>query len=67
MKKLLLGLLFAKLFASQLGNIISLKRFKDDVREVTNNHECGLVMDFPEVQEGDVIVAYQQIEEKATL
>ena len=49
------------------GNIISLKRFKDDVREVSNNHECGLVMDFPEVQEGDVIVAYQQIEEKATL
>ena len=49
------------------GNIISLKRFKDDVREVTNNHECGLVMDFPEVQEGDVVVAFQQIEEKATL
>ena len=36
------------------GTIISLKRFKDDVREVTNNHECGLVMDFPEIQEGDV-------------
>ena len=43
------------------------KRFKDDVREVTNNHECGLVMDFSEVQEGDVVVAYQQVEEKATL
>ncbi len=49
------------------GTIISLKRFKDDVREVTNNHECGLVMDFPEIQEGDVVVAYQQVEEKATL
>ena len=49
------------------GTIISLKRFKDDAREVTNNHECGLVMDFPEIQEGDVVVAYQQVEEKATL
>jgi translation initiation factor IF-2 len=41
------------------GKISSLKRFKDDVREVAEGFECGITLaGFPEVQEGDVIEAY---------
>jgi translation initiation factor IF-2 len=42
------------------GKLSSLKRFKDDVREVTEGFECGIVLaGFPEVQEGDIIEAYE--------
>lgn len=47
------------------GNIASLKRFKDDVREVKEGLECGIgVENFNDVKVGDVIEAYQ-IEEIA--
>ncbi|MEE2716257.1 MAG: translation initiation factor IF-2 [SAR324 cluster bacterium] len=49
------------------GSVLSLKRFKDDVREVTHNYECGVVMDFPEVQAGDTLEVYQHVEVAATL
>ena len=49
------------------GNVVSLKRFKDDVREVAQNYECGIVLDFQDVQQGDVIEAFIEIEEAATL
>jgi translation initiation factor IF-2 len=49
------------------GQIASLKRFKDDVKEVTQNYECGIVLDFQEAAEGDIIEAYIQVEESATL
>jgi translation initiation factor IF-2 len=43
------------------GRIGSLKRFKDDVREVATGYECGIVIDgFNEVEEGDVIEAFGQ-------
>jgi translation initiation factor IF-2 len=43
------------------GRIDSLKRFKDDVREVQAGYECGIVIDgFNDVQEGDVIEAFGQ-------
>jgi translation initiation factor IF-2 len=41
------------------GRIASLKRFKEDVREVTQGYECGIgVEDFSDFREGDVIEAY---------
>ncbi|HEX8917212.1 MAG TPA: translation initiation factor IF-2 [Chloroflexota bacterium] len=43
------------------GRISSLKRFKDDVREVSTGYECGIVIDgFNDVEEGDVIEVYGQ-------
>lgn len=46
----------------------SLKRFKDDVKEVNNNYECGLtVKGFTDIQSGDTVVAYEEEEIKRTL
>jgi translation initiation factor IF-2 len=45
------------------GVLGSLKRFKDDVKEVKNNYECGLNIDkFDAIQIGDVIEAYEEVE-----
>jgi translation initiation factor IF-2 len=42
------------------GKIASLKRFKDDVREVEEGFECGITIEnFQDVKEGDVIEAYE--------
>ncbi|MCG8431158.1 MAG: translation initiation factor IF-2, partial [Candidatus Omnitrophica bacterium] len=42
------------------GKLSSLKRFKDDVREVAEGFECGITLEgFEQLQEGDVIVAYE--------
>jgi translation initiation factor IF-2 len=41
------------------GALASLRRFKDDVREVAANYECGIMLEkFNEAQEGDVFEAY---------
>lgn len=46
----------------------SLKRFKDDVKEVNNNYECGLtVKNYIDLQTGDTLVAYEEEEVKRTL
>jgi translation initiation factor IF-2 len=43
------------------GKIASLRRGKDDVREVTSGYECGIVLDdFTAFEEGDIIEAYTQ-------
>ncbi len=45
------------------GLLGSLKRFKDDVKEVKNNYECGLNIDkFNDIKVGDLVEAYQEIE-----
>ena len=45
------------------GDVASLKRFKDDVKEVRAGYECGLVFDkFNDVAEGDQIEAYAMVE-----
>ncbi len=45
------------------GDLSSLKRFKDDVKEVANGYECGLgIAGFNDLKEGDIIEAYQIIE-----
>ncbi len=47
------------------GKISSLKRFKDDVKEVTNGYECGIMFDkFNDIKVGDFIETFIQIEEK---
>ncbi|MDE1191216.1 MAG: translation initiation factor IF-2 [Arachidicoccus sp.] len=46
----------------------SLKRFKDDMKEVAQGYECGLTLkNFADIQVGDNIVAYEQEEVKRTL
>ncbi len=46
----------------------SLKRFKDDAKEVATGYECGLTMkNFTDIQVGDTLVAYEQEEVKRTL
>jgi len=45
--------------------ITSLKRFKDDVREVATGFECGIGLDVDEIAEGDVIECYQLVAEQA--
>jgi len=48
--------------------ISSLKRFKDDVKEVSKGYECGLMIEnFNDIKVGDVIEAYKEVEEAATL
>ena len=42
------------------GSITSLKRFKDDIREVKEGFECGITIEgFKEIQPGDIIEAYE--------
>ena len=47
------------------GRIESLKRFKDDVREVATGFECGIGLDAEDIAEGDVIECYQMVAESA--
>jgi translation initiation factor IF-2 len=50
------------------GRIGSLRRFKDDVREVTAGMECGVVLEnYPDPKEGDVIEAYEIRQVEQTL
>lgn len=50
------------------GELGSLKRFKDDAKEVVSGLECGLnIINFNDIQAGDTIEAYEQIEVKRTL
>jgi translation initiation factor IF-2 len=50
------------------GELRTLKRFKDDVKEVKNNFECGCVLErFDDIQEKDVIECYEIVEQVRTL
>ena len=47
------------------GKIKSLKRFKDDVKKVATNYECGISIDkYDDIKEHDIIECYKTIEEK---
>lgn len=47
------------------GRLGSLKRFKDDVKEVTLNMECGLnIESYNDIKIGDIIESYDQVEVK---
>lgn len=50
------------------AKITSLKRFKDDAREVSKGYECGIMIDsYNDVRVGDVIETYKEVAEKATI
>ena len=50
------------------GELDSLKRFKEDVREVASGYECGIsIKNFNDIKVGDIIEGYEQIEVKKTL
>ena len=47
------------------GEMASLKRFKDDVKEVKTGYECGIVMaNFNDIKEDDQIEAFKMIEKE---
>ncbi|HUH35507.1 MAG TPA: translation initiation factor IF-2 [Moheibacter sp.] len=50
------------------GELASLKRFKDDVREVNKGYECGLnIKNFNDIEVGDIIEAYETVEVRKKL
>ena len=50
------------------GKLLSLKRFKDDVKEVAKGYDCGIqISEFNDLQEGDIIQCYQEVEVKRKL
>ena len=50
------------------GKLSSLKRFKDDAKEVVAGQECGLgVENFNDIKDGDVVEAFEMVEVKRTL
>ena len=50
------------------GELASLKRFKDDVKEVSKGYDCGMqVKNYNDIHEGDIIEAFQEVAVKKTL
>ena len=50
------------------GELGSLKRFKDDVKEVVSGQDCGLnILNYNDIKVGDIVEAYQVVEVKRTL
>jgi translation initiation factor IF-2 len=50
------------------GELSTLKRFKDDVKEVSSGYECGLsIKNFNDIKNGDIIEGFEQVEVKRTL
>ncbi len=50
------------------GDLGSLKRFKDDVKEVTSGYDCGLnIAGYNDIREGDIIECFEEVEVKKSL
>ncbi len=50
------------------GKLSSLKRFKDDVRQVESGYECGMSFEnFNDIEEGDRVIAYERVEKRPSL
>ncbi len=50
------------------GELSSLKRFKDDVKEVSKGYDCGMqVKNYNDIREGDIVEAFQEVAVKKTL
>ncbi|MFJ1473199.1 translation initiation factor IF-2 [Capnocytophaga cynodegmi] len=50
------------------GELASLKRFKDDVKEVSKGYDCGLqIKNYNDIKEGDVVEAFQEVAVKKKL
>ena len=44
------------------GDLSSLKRFKDDVKEVSKGYDCGMqIKNYNDIREGDVVEGYQEV------
>lgn len=50
------------------GKLSSLKRFKDDVKEVKNGYECGIALEgYSDIKQADIFEAYMMVQKKRTL
>jgi translation initiation factor IF-2 len=50
------------------GELATLKRFKDDVKEVSAGYECGLsINNFNDIKVGDIVEGFEEVEVKKTL
>jgi translation initiation factor IF-2 len=50
------------------GELVALKRFKDDVKEVAKGYECGMqIKNYNDLQEGDIMESFREVEVKKTL
>ena len=50
------------------GTLEALKRFKDDVKEVSKGYDCGIqIKNYNDIKEYDIIEAFQEVEVKKTL
>jgi translation initiation factor IF-2 len=50
------------------GELASLKRFKDDAKDVAAGYECGMsIKNYNDIRTGDIIEAYEEVEVKRTL
>ena len=50
------------------GELASLKRFKDDVKEVSKGYDCGMqIKNYNDIKEGDIVEAFQEVAVKKTL
>jgi translation initiation factor IF-2 len=50
------------------GELVALKRFKDDVKEVAKGYECGMqIKNYNDLQEGDILESFREVEVKKTL
>ena len=50
------------------GELASLKRFKDDVKEVSKGYDCGLqIKNYNDIRQGDIVEAFQEVAVKKTL
>jgi translation initiation factor IF-2 len=50
------------------GEVSSLKRFKDDAKEVSKGYECGIgVVGYKDIKPGDYLESFKEVEEQATL
>ena len=50
------------------GELASLKRFKDDVKEVSKGYDCGMqIKNYNDIRENDIVEAFQEVAVKKTL
>ena len=50
------------------GDLIALKRFKDDVKEVSKGYDCGIqIKNYNDIEERDIIEAFQEVAVKKKL
>jgi translation initiation factor IF-2 len=50
------------------GTLTSLKRFKDDAKEVSKGYDCGIQLkNYNDIQEGDILESYREVEVKKKL